>query len=284
MTEQRNITTRSVGSRRPDGQKRLCFIGCEIVTREICHLVARCRHAVDLQFLRKGLHDLETDEMRSRVQATIDAVDPADYDAILLGYARCNDGLVGVVSQNLPLVIPKAHDCITFFLGSRAAYREEFDAHPGTYYMTTGWCERNGFEEGQYATPAYGQTGVMGKLGLADSFDQLVDKYGEDNARHIWQTLGDWRQQYSRMLYLRMHTCQEAPFIEKASAEAIANGWAFEVRDGCWDLLEDLLDGDWDDRYLVVRPGEEITARNDEEVLGCRRCSSSDSASGASER
>ena len=73
--------------------KRLKFIGCEIIFREACGLAAACSHFVDLEFLRKGLHDLETADMRTRIQDTIDAIRPEDnYDAVLLGYARCNDG------------------------------------------------------------------------------------------------------------------------------------------------------------------------------------------------
>jgi len=122
-------------------KKRLKFIGCEIIYREACVLAARSPHIVDLQFLRKGLHDLETAQMLASVQSAVDQV--ADgYDAILLGYARCSDGVVGLTARSVPVVVPRAHDCITFFFGSRRAYREYFDARPGTYYRTTGWEER----------------------------------------------------------------------------------------------------------------------------------------------
>ena len=95
---------------------KLKFIGCEIIYREACYLVAISSTQIDVEFLRKGLHDLETTDMVSKIQATIDFVDPeAGYDAILLGYARCNDGLVGVTARSIPLVVPPAHDCVTFF-------------------------------------------------------------------------------------------------------------------------------------------------------------------------
>lgn len=114
--------------------RRFKFIGCEIIHREACRLAATSPHIVDLEFLRKGLHDLETPTMVAKVQAAIDAVDAAaGYEAILLGYARCNDGLVGVTARSIPLVIPRGHDCITFFFGSRASYQHYFDQHPGTY-------------------------------------------------------------------------------------------------------------------------------------------------------
>jgi len=248
--------------------KKLKFIGCEIIYREACRLAASSPNRVDVEFLRKGLHDLETADMTTRIQAAIDAVDAeSTYDAILLGYARCNDGLAGVTARDVPLVIPRAHDCITMFFGSRGAYKDYFDSHPGTYYMTTGWSERNDFDEGEYASPAYGQQGVMGKLGLAESYEEMVAKYGADNADFIRQTLGDWTQNYSNMLYLEMGACDETPFIDQARARAEKENWAFEQRPGDWSLLERFFAGQWDDDFVIVQPGQHIVPRNDDRIL-----------------
>lgn len=250
-------------------QRKFKFIGCEIVYREACLLAARSSHQVDVEFLRKGLHDLETHEMAAKVQAAVDAVDPqGGYEAILLGYARCNDGLVGVTARGIPLIIPRAHDCITFFFGSRARYKAYFDAHAGTYYMTTGWSERNAFGDGKYAQPAYGKTGVMGKLGLTESYEQMVAKYGKENADFIVATVGDWTKNYSNMLYLQMGVCDEQPHIDAARKTAGERSWNFELRDGSWSLLERLFAGQWDEDFVIVQPGREIVARNDEAVLG----------------
>ncbi len=254
----------------PDGplceRPRYKFIGCEILYREACLLASRSDRRVDVEFLCKGLHDLETGEMVRRIQQAIDAVDPGEgYQAVLLGYARCNDGLVGVRARDLPLVVPRAHDCITLFFGSRQAYQEYFNAHPGTYYMTTGWAERNDFADG--AMPAYGREGVMGKLGLTDSREQLVAKYGPENAKYILQTLGDWRQQYTHMLYLEMGTCDETSLIEQARRRANEYGWKFERREGSWTLLEKLFSGQWDDDFVMVQPGQTIVARTDGLVI-----------------
>ncbi len=256
-------------------QRKLKFIGCEILHREACFLAATASAQIDLEFLRKGLHDLETGEMISKVQSTIDAVDPQEgYEAILIGYARCNDGLVGVTARDIPLVIPRAHDCITFFFGSRAAYREYFDSHPGTYYATTGWMERNfsvsvadGEGLSEYARPAYGKQGVMGKLGLTETYEQMLEKYGQENADFIKSLLGDWMKNYSKFLYLRMNVCDEEPFIRATRKDAEDRGWEFEERQGDMSLLKKLFNGPWDEDFVIVPPGGRITARNDEWVL-----------------
>lgn len=253
----------------PDRPRRTFkFIGCEIIYREACRLAAAGPHRVDLEFLRKGLHDQETPRMVAEVQAAVDAVDArAGYEAILLGYARCNDGLVGVAARDIPLVVARAHDCITFFLGSRTAYKACFDAHPGTYYYTTGWVERAD-ASGAGGLPQTGSgEGVMAKLGLNESYEQLVATYGRENADFITESLGDWRKNYSRGLYIEMGVCDERAFIAAARRQAEKNHWAFEVRKGDWTLLQKLFYGEWDDDFVIVAPGRHIIARNDDRVL-----------------
>ena len=50
-----------------DKQLRLCCIACEISYRELCLLTARSRNIIDLDFLPKGLHDIETPDMLERI-------------------------------------------------------------------------------------------------------------------------------------------------------------------------------------------------------------------------
>lgn len=249
-----------------DTCKKLKFIGCQIIRREAYHLAARSANYVEVEVLPKGLHDLDTAEMVATVQRTIDGVDSDEgFEAILLGYARCNDGLVGIVARDIPLVIPRAHDCITLFFGSRGAYKEHFDAFPGTYYMTTGWSEVGG--EDEFGQPASVGGGVMAQLGLNESYQEMVEKYGKDNADFIRETLGDWKKNYSKMLYLEMGVCDEGPYIEHARQLAEERDWQFELRPGDWTILEKLFSGHWDDDFLVVEPGRRIVARNDERIL-----------------
>lgn len=250
--------------------KTFKFIGCEIFYREACYLAATVPNRVDLEFMAKGLHDLETTSMVEKIQNAIDAAEesPEKYDAIILGYARCNDGLVGVQARSIPLIIPKAHDCITVFFGSRAGFREFFDANPGTYYETTGWIERNNTSEGQIERPAYDQEGVMAKLGLTESYEQLVVKHGKDNADYIIETLGGWEKAYNKLCYLEMGTCDETPFIDFARSRAKEKGWDFELRKGDITLLQRLFLGQWDEDFLIIQPGQKIIPRNDDEILG----------------
>jgi hypothetical protein len=242
--------------------KKLKFIGCEIIFREACKLAAASPFRIDLEFLKKGLHDLKRQEMNQKIQAAIDAVPASEnYEAIILGYARCNDGLAGVTARNIPLVIPRAHDCITFFFGSRSAYQEYFDNHPGTYYHTTGWIERSD-------PNVAGSQGIMQQLGLNMTYDEMVEKYGCENAEFLFEELGDTLKNYQGICFLRMNAVDETPFVQASQNLAHEHHWTFESREGNWSLLERLFNGQWDENdFLIVKPGEKIVARNTSEIL-----------------
>ncbi len=241
------------------GPRRFCMIACDILFREVCRLAAEAPNIIDLEFVRKGLHDLPTDDMQADLQRRIDTADPNVYDAVLLGYARCNDGTVGLRARDIPLILPRAHDCITLFLGSRQRYRQYHDAHPGTYFRTSGWIERN-FADGDGT--------IMKGLGLNKTFDEYVAKYGRENAEYIAQFLDSWKRNYDRLAFIDTGVAGQLGYSEHTRREADERGWTFDQVPGDLSLLAGLMAGQWDNSdFVVVPPGWRITARNDELVL-----------------
>jgi hypothetical protein len=87
---------------------------------------------VDIELFRRGLHN-EPADLRGKLQARIDALSGPPYDAIVMGYGLCGQASAGLIARGVPLVIPRAHDCITLFLGSRKRYQYQFENFPGTY-------------------------------------------------------------------------------------------------------------------------------------------------------
>ncbi len=239
------------------GALRLRIVACEIFFRELCHLAARSPRKVDVEFLPKGLHDQGGLAMRERLQAAIDATEPGKHDAVALAYGLCNNGLVGLEARGLPLVLMRAHDCITAFLGSRDRYARYFDDRPGTYFETTGWLER-GVDGGPYGLPS--QTG-----GLGFDLVVLVEKYGEDNARYILETM---THHYRRLAFIRMGIEPDASFEERTRELAAERGWEFEALDGDLGLLRRLVDGPWStEDFLVLQPGQRAASTLGHEVI-----------------
>jgi hypothetical protein len=239
--------------------KRILIIACEVVARELHALAARSRRIVDIVFLPKGLHDQETTKMRARLQEEIDKADPRRYDAVVMAYGLCNNGTLALRAPGMPLVIPRAHDCITFFFGSAKKYRDYFDANPGTYYQTTGWMERGHSDLAD---------NIMSQLGLSSGYSEYVEKYGKDNADYIMGVLGGWRENYHRMTYIRMPVDGLPEYTDQAREEAAENGWEFHLVEGDMSLLADLVMGPWDDgRFCVAPPGARLERVSDDSIF-----------------
>ena len=243
---------------------KLKLIACEIMFRELCHCVAQSRSIVDFEFLPKGLHDIETADMVARLQECIDQADGEGYEAIALAYALCNNGTVGLRARSAPVVLPRAHDCITLLLGSKERYRDYFKEHPGTFFRSPGWMERD------FANV---EGSIYQKLGLAQEYQEMVEKYGEDNAQFIMESMGGWRQHYTDLLYIDTGGAQQLDYEAEARKEAEQNGWAFRTAAGDLGLLQRLVDGEWSEsEFLVLRPGEAIAATLGNEIICTAKC------------
>lgn len=239
------------------------LISCDVFYREMCDAVARSVHRVDMQFLPKGLHDLRSTEMRERLQAVVDEVDESAYDAVLLGYGLCNNGLHGLTARGIPLVLPRAHDCITLFFGSRSKYLDYFWKKPGVYFKTSGWIER-GKAEGELKQLSIGHL-----QGMDMTYEEMVEKYGEDNAEYLFETLVEAQHKaYTQYTFIEMGVEPDDRFERQTEALAAEKGWAYEKVKGDRSLFGRLVNGDWDDAdFLVVPPGQRVIARYDEGVV-----------------
>ena len=241
---------------------RLKLIACEILYREVCAAVARSPNRVDLEFLPKGLHDIGQEGMSGRLHEVLAAVDESNCDAVLFGYGLCSNGLVGLAAPTVPLVIPRAHDCITLFFGSKERYLEYFQNNPGVYFKTSGWIERG--ENLQQLAPQ----SIPEKSGLAMTYEELVAKYGEDNAKFLYEKLGDMTRNYRQIAFIEMGVEPDDRFERLARRQAAERGWNFEKLQGDMALIRRLVDGPWDeDEYLIVEPGCRVAPSFDDKII-----------------
>ena len=236
---------------------RLLLIGCEILLRELCDAIVHSPQRVTVQFMPKGLHDLGGEELRRRLQEVIDAVDATDYDAIVLGYGLCGNGLDGLQARKLPLVIPRAHDCITLLLGSRSTFGKHFTANPGTYYRSVGWVERGESIQQQLTGMGFHHA----------SLESLIARYGECNGHYLYEEYRRYEQNYSRLVYIENGLEPDACAIDSARTEAQEKDWSFEIIPGELTLFRRLLAGAWDEDFLIVPPGYRTVASHDDDVI-----------------
>ena len=231
--------------------KHYIALTCEALARSIYAEAATSPHTISVQLYHQGLHNTPK-RLRETLQEQIDAIQPGDCDAILLAYGICGTSTLGLISQHTPLVMPRTHDCIALYLGSHQRYQEEFNAHPGTYWYSLDYMERN--EPG--SNVALGAT-TLGEMD--DVYDDYVEKYGKDNADYLMEVMGEWGKHYERAVYIEMGIGDGSAFEQLARDQAQRRGWLFERKEGSRRMLKMLVNGDWpEDEFLIVPPGYTI--------------------------
>ena len=247
----------------------LKVIACEIAVREICHALARSPNVIDVEFLTQGHHD-RPDLGRVGIQRQLDAVPAGRYDAILLGYGMCGSILNGLVAPATRLVVPRAHDCITFFLGSKERYQRCFTERPGTYYFTSGWLEcrtrRSDLAQAGRGMFMPAQT----TTGVDTAYEAWVTKYGEDQANYLREVMAGWSQHYTHGTLIDYDFTQPLKLADSVRTICTEKGWEFEQWAGDLGLIQRWLDGDWQEsEVLVVPPGRKVVPTFDEAIIGC---------------
>jgi N-methylhydantoinase A/oxoprolinase/acetone carboxylase beta subunit len=249
--------------------RRYKLIICGVLQKEIDSLRARIPSDIELveTWLEQGLHR-EPDRLNALVKQAIAEAEEENepLDAILLGYGICSHGTIGVSSRKYRIVIPRAHDCITLFLGSKERYLEEFSRAPGTYWFTPGF--------------------VGGKMqpGMSERFSGVYQQYEEEYEKYRKQFGTDelakfvidsqeqaWIRNYSRGAYVESGLPGGEALRDKAHRFCEARNWNFAEVRGDLGLVLDLISGNWDPgRFLVLEPGQTTVIGGVEEVIAAR--------------
>jgi hypothetical protein len=230
--------------------RRFRMIACEVSQREVCAAVVRSPNVIGVDFLPKGLHDVGAERMRTQVQAAVDSP-RGKCEAILLWYGLCNNGLCGVRAP-VPIVAPRAHDCITLLLGSRERFKRYFDANPGTYYKSPGWIERD-------TDPNDNPASITARLKLSRDYRELAERYGADNAGFLAPVIADWFKHYTKLAFINTGVGDIENYRARAGQFAAERKWEFEELQGDPGMLDRMLSGDWAaEEFLIVPPGKTI--------------------------
>lgn len=242
---------------------RFKLLACKVLYREISAISADCGNFIDVTYIRQGYHN-EPQKLNGILQREINRIDSGedthtsdtdsfDFDAILIGYGLCSNGTAGIYSQKYPVVIPRAHDCITLMLGSANRYRQIFDeCSGGVYWYSSGWIEN--------CPMPCAETEKLKK-------QQYVKKYGLDNGTYLANLEREKLRQYNRAAFIDngFKTQENSNFV-KSSAEYY--GWEYKEYAGDNSLLCDFLNGNWDnEKFLVLPPRSSAVPSYDEKII-----------------
>ncbi|AET69842.1 Protein of unknown function (DUF1638) [Desulfosporosinus orientis DSM 765] len=205
------------------------IFACGTLEEEIRSILPQ---TIDCEFLEAGLHNTPSmlkQELQKRIKEAV------DYDTLLIGYGLCSNGTVGLNSDIHTIVIPKVHDCISLLIGSRKQYNKEFHCFPGSYYLSKGWLKVEGDPLSEY--------------------HRYLEKYGEENARWL---IDEEYKHYQRVVFI--HTVGDSKEDVNYSQEvAKLLNIEFSQINGTLDYFEKLINGNWDEDFLIFPPRKLIS-------------------------
>lgn len=215
----------------------IVFLACKVFEG----IVRSANNSVTTVFLDYGLHSVPK-QLKQALQEQIDNI--SEPSLIVIGYGLCGNGLDEIQSGKHTLVIPRADDCIAIFMGSRQRYMEQFNANPGTYYLTKGWFE-------------------VGSDPLSE-YEKLVKKYGVETSDWLMQTQ---YQHYKRLVFVA-HSTEDLETYRPRALEVAKYcerfGMVYEEYLGSRDFLDQISAVLADQQrpppeFIVVSPGGMLT-------------------------
>lgn len=215
------------------------IIACQVM-QSMLEKLLHAGLARQVSYMDYGLHRVPG-KMTWTLQDAIDAID--EPSLVVLGYGLCGNGLHGIHAGKHTLLIPRADDCIAILLGSRERYYREFEAVPGTYYLSKGWLE-----SGSHPLKEY---------------HEYIEKYGPEDAEWLMDT----QYQHYERLALVTHS-QEDLEAYRPQAQAVAEfcqrwGMRYEEILGSDRYVRRLVEvaaalDQADSDFVVIPPGGEI--------------------------
>jgi len=228
---------------------KLKVIACKVFVHEIEYCLERIGNDCDIEYLDIGEH-AHPELLRSKLQFAINNTADASpyYDAVVLVYGLCGRAVDGLVARREKLVIPRSHDCCGILLGSRKRFEFYFREMPSTPFSSPGYVENGNY---------FFQDGEMMS---GDEYPLLVEQYGEDNARYIYDAMHPKLEGLLQpVYYIDTPELNLPELMSDCRRKAESEGREFRTLSGDLRLISMLLSGIWpEDEFLAVNAGQKI--------------------------
>ena len=233
------------------------LIACDVFQETIDKILVQTPYKITTKYIKMEAH-LHPKILHEDIQTIIDHAEGQVYDIILLAYGLCGNATDGITARTIPIVIPKAHDCCTLFLGSINKFLQDFGDNLSAQWTNSSYLAKS--SEGVY-TPLGENT--MNYFGLSNNFEELVEEYGEDNAKYLWDLIHAKDKYNTKIFYISTGAADDEKNIEKMKQRAEEENKEFYLLDGDTRLIKGLFNEKWGHEYLYLGPGESIEATND---------------------
>jgi hypothetical protein len=234
------------------------ILACDVLELEVKRMVHHMRlQPLEMNFLPMGMHD-HSDSLRRELQQQVDTFEEAGCQRILFVYGLCSNSILGLTARQAEMVFPRAHDCITLFLGSKERYAALQRKHPGVYWFSPGWIRGKR---------------VPGPHHFESLHQQYLERFDEEEADYLLEMEREKFSHYTHLGYTDLGDGPVRESREEARVSAQYLGLEFLECEGDDGLLRRLLAGPWDEaEFLTVPAGHTAAFEADQTILKCQRC------------
>jgi hypothetical protein len=209
---------------------RYIMFACRNIENELLAALNDAGSDFPVFFIPRETH-LVSNKLREYLQGAIDSLENVDF--ILLPMGRCGNGVLGLVSKNASLVLPRCNDCIDLLLsGSRLKPERPRYA----YFLTDGWLGSPSSIDTEYSY----------------SIHKYGDKTGEEIIRMIYQNY-----RYFTFVDTKSYDLEAAK--EKIMPLVRTTGMEINRMEGPCGVLRKMARLELDDNFAVVPPGEPVS-------------------------
>lgn len=207
------------------------LIACSMMENEIKKICEDTGCGIPVIWIERGYHN-SPEKLREKLQSTIDGLQ--DQDEILLTFGLCGNGTAGLISPRATMVLPKFDDCINMLL-CRGERKTRGLARAGAIYLTRGW--------------------TMDEEAILEKYQQYIEDYGEEGAEAIMEMM---YEHYETISVIDTKSEDLTPTLEYAQKAAKLLDLSTEIVEGSTLILEQLLSGQWDENFIVLKPGQTL--------------------------
>lgn len=208
------------------------LIACSMLEDEIKKVYKEIECNIPVIWVERGFHNTP-EKLNGELQKIID--DHQDCDEILLTFGLCGNGTEGIVSKNTMLVMPRFDDCINMLL-CKGKRESRGLTKADSIYITRGW--------------------TLDSESILSQYDKYVEDYGEESAEGIIEMM---YEHYKTITVIDTDSYEKAPVMEYANQAARLLGLSSQMTEGSTKVLRDLLLGNWEEHFIVQKPGCSVT-------------------------
>ncbi len=210
---------------------RTVILACQTIRDELRLALKETSVDYPVIYVEAGLHN-RPEALHQRIQEHLDMLD--NVDTVLMAFGFCGNSMLGIKSSAFTIVVPRVEDCIPLLLGSSEA-RKAITQEMGTYFTTKGWLD-------------YEQN-------ILWEYGRCVSRYGESRALRVMKTmLGN----YLRLMVIDTGAYPVESVTPRTEEFAAKLGLKHVIAPGSLRLLHKLLLGQWDEEFVVLKPGDEL--------------------------